>query len=245
MNLKLLLLSFTVIVSIHYFVLTYFLKEKTPLQSKANNKPISIQLTKIQKVQIKKTEVKKTKTIVKRKAKKVQKKKKQIKKKQLKKKIVKKKIIEKKKKQTIQKIKKIETKTNTKMEQKVDKKILKKTEAKKIVNQASKESLLLLSKKIQEKKENYFTRLKQYIARYKNYPSISRRLEEEGKSTISFRVLNNGSFTNVKVLVSSGITRLDEAALNSILEAEKFETFDESIKDKYLDFKIHLEYSLE
>ena len=243
MNIKIVLFSFSIIVGIHYFTLTYLFKEKPLLPSKTNSQIISIQLSQIKKQEIKKTVVKekiKPKTLRKTKAKvKSKQKPKKIKKniskkppikKLIDKKIVKKKLIVKEKeKEVIKERKKISI-----AEEKI-----------KIEKRKAQESQLLIIKQSKKSKENYFSKLKQYIASYKSYPSISRRLEQEGTSMVSFRVLRNGSFTNIKLIHSSGEERLDDAALESIHEAEKFKPFDSTIKEKYLDFKVQLEYKLE
>ena len=47
-----------------------------------------------------------------------------------------------------------------------------------------------------------------------NYPEVSIRLNEEGTTTLSFRVMTDGSVSNVAVAKSSGSDRLDTAALS-------------------------------
>ena len=226
-------------------MLTYFFKEKPLIQSETNSKIISIQLNQIKKQEVKKTIVKektkpkvkkKTKVKPKPKPKKIQKivsKKLAVKKKAKKKLLIKEEVKKVKSEKIVEQLSKKEVKENIVRKELED-------EQRKL-----KESQLLIKKQSQKSKANYYSKLKQYIATYKSYPSISRRLGEEGISEVSFRVLKNGTFTNIKLRHSSGADRLDEAALESIEEANKFDAFDKKIKDKYLDFKVQLEYKLE
>jgi len=47
-----------------------------------------------------------------------------------------------------------------------------------------------------------------------NYPEVSVRLNEEGVTTLSFKVMTDGSVSNVAVAKSSGSDRLDNAAIS-------------------------------
>lgn len=50
------------------------------------------------------------------------------------------------------------------------------------------------------------------------YPSLSRRLGEEGAVLLRVRVLIDGTAGEVRVLRSSGYPRLDEAAKNTVAQ---------------------------
>jgi len=90
----------------------------------------------------------------------------------------------------------------------------------------------------------YSTKLRAEINKNKEYPTISKKLKEEGKVIISFKVLRNGQFTNIRVDISSGIERLDKAALNALYETKEFESFGSNINNEYLDFILPLEFTL-
>lgn len=47
-----------------------------------------------------------------------------------------------------------------------------------------------------------------------NYPEVSVRLNEEGTTTLSMKVMADGSVSNVTVAKSSGYSRLDDAAVS-------------------------------
>lgn len=100
-------------------------------------------------------------------------------------------------------------------------------------NQIIKENLFI---------KNYISQLREEINKNKVYPTISRKLKEQGKVIISFRVLKNGVFENINIQTSSNIKRLDEAALNALYDTKKFRSFDEEITKDYMDFEVPLEF---
>lgn len=100
-------------------------------------------------------------------------------------------------------------------------------------NQIIKENLFI---------KNYISQLREEINKNKVYPPISRKLKEEGKVIISFRVLKNGVFENINIQTSCNIKRLDEAALNALYDTKKFRSFDEQINKDYMDFEVPLEF---
>ena len=58
--------------------------------------------------------------------------------------------------------------------------------------------------------KKYQAELREEINKNKVYPNISKKLKEEGKVIVSFRVMKNGLFENIRVNTSSNIKRLDE-----------------------------------
>jgi protein TonB len=93
--------------------------------------------------------------------------------------------------------------------------------------------------------DNYASRLREEINKNKNYPTISKKLREEGRVIVSFRVLNTGQFTNIRVFVSSTKERLDKAALNALYNTKEYQAFDNKLINKeFLDFELPLEFKL-
>lgn len=92
--------------------------------------------------------------------------------------------------------------------------------------------------------DNYASKLRKEINKNKNYPTISKKLKEEGRVLLSFRVLKSGQFTNIKILASSAKERLDKAALNALYDTKEYEAFDNSINKEFLDFELPLEFKL-
>lgn len=97
----------------------------------------------------------------------------------------------------------------------------------------------------QEYMNQYRNRLREEINKNKTYPTISKKLKEEGKVIVSFRVLQNGIFSEIKLLVSSDKERLDKAALNALYDTKHFEPYDNKIVNKeYLDFEVPIDFKL-
>ena len=90
--------------------------------------------------------------------------------------------------------------------------------------------------------KKYKTELREEINKNKTYPTISRKLKEQGKVIVSFRVMKNGSFENIKLNGSSNIKRLDEAALNALYETKKFKPFENELNKEFVDFELPLEF---
>lgn len=249
MNFKLLVLCFISISTAHYFLFAQVInKEPKPIH-KPKYQKVSLQMATykepiIEKPKEIKPEPKKIeeikevikKPIIKKKAiKKV------AKKKPVKKIIKKPKIIKKTKKV---KLKKIEKKIIKKpIEKPVVKPIVKKIEKKEIkkVNTVNKAQSL---QKYKQHKQTYLTKLRAKIDRNKKYPSISRRLKEQGVVSVSFRVLKNGLFENIKVSKGSGKRRLDKAAIKALEQTNHFHSFPKEIKDDFLDITLQIAFKL-
>ena len=92
--------------------------------------------------------------------------------------------------------------------------------------------------------DNYASKLRDEINKNKTYPTISKKLKEEGRVVLSFRVLKSGQFTNIMIQVSSNKERLDKAALNALYDTKEYESFDKSINKEFLDFELPLEFKL-
>ena len=253
MNFKLLVLCFLSISTAHYFLFAQIIqKEPTPIH-KPKYQKVTLQMAtykepiiekpkeikpepkKIEEVQevvqkpiIKKPIIKKKaiKKVVKKKPKKIKKTKpKKVVKKVIKKPIVRKPIVKKPvvKKEPIKKIKKIEKK-----------------EVKKLSNINKAQSL----ERYKQYKQTYLTKLRAKIDSNKKYPSISRRLKEQGIVTVSFRVMKNGIFKNIKVSKSSNKRRLDKAAIKALETTNHFDAFTKEIKDDFLDITLQIAFKL-
>ncbi|NQY54162.1 MAG: energy transducer TonB [Campylobacteraceae bacterium] len=219
----------------HYFILFKEYKKEIPNISKPKYSKVSIQFIKEQLAVKKKTKriekVQKTKELTK------------IKKKIFKKPITKtaKKVFVKK---TIKKVEKTPPKKEIVKKIKISKKeFVEKTqvEKKEIKKHTSETQSLLKTKNF---KKNYISELRAAIDKNKNYPLIAKRLKQEGRVLLSFRVLKNGEFINMKIISSSGLKRLDKAALKALFITKSFKKFATEIKEQYLDFTLPLEFKI-
>lgn len=93
--------------------------------------------------------------------------------------------------------------------------------------------------------DNYGKKLRDEINRNKKYPTISKKLKEQGKVIVRFRVLKNGKFDNIHILVSSNNKRLDNAALNALYDTKEYEPFNEKIKKDFIEYNLPLEFILD
>lgn len=235
MNKLVLFISFTIIAFLHFFALTFFYEKKQiKLISKPEYQKVSVQLASIKTPSPKKEipkKILKEKEIIKKPIKKEAKRKtaKKVVKK-IEKKVIKKKIIKEAIEKPLEKIVK-----------KVPKPIKEvKKKAPKVANKIATQSL----EKYIKIKEDYMTALRAAIDKNKKYPRASKRLGEQGSVMLSFRVLKNGVFQNMKILQSSGKRRLDKAALKALNLTQSFKPFTDEIKKEFMDISLPIKFKL-
>ena len=227
MNKFILTLCFLVVTLLHILLFIYYRNEIlfTTTQNKPSDEIVQIQLSK--------TTIEKEKTEEKRVLEEQKKIKEIIEKKETLKKIEtpKKEIIENKKEEIKQE--KVEE-TTTQVENKTK------------IEENQKEILEEKSKAIEKKLiDDYSKRLREEINKNKNYPTISKKLKEEGEVFVSFRVLKDGTFTNINLQKSSGKQRLDNSALEAIENTKQFEPFKAQITKEYIEYNLPLLFTLE
>ena len=210
--------SFIFVIIIHFLILNYFKTSKIQDSQIQDNNPILLQIAKIEPKTETKVEVQKEVVIIEKKVEKPITKPTPIK--QVEKplpiktaSLVKEEIIENKNLKNSEVVQKTETHSN---EEKIEKE--------------------------NEYLTKYKTELREEINKNKTYPTISRKLKEQGKVIVSFRVMKNGLFENIKLSGSSNIKRLDEAALNALYETKKFKPFENEINKEFVDFELPLEF---
>ena len=210
--------SFIFVIIIHFLILNYFKTSKIQDSQIQDNNPILLQIAKIEPKTETKIEVQKEVVIIEKKVEKPITKPTPIK--QVEKplpiktaSLVKEEIIENKNLKNSEVVQKTETHSN---EEKIEKE--------------------------NEYLTKYKTELREEINKNKTYPTISRKLKEQGKVIVSFRVMKNGLFENIKLSGSSNIKRLDEAALNALYETKKFKPFENEINKEFVDFELPLEF---
>ena len=210
--------SFIFVIIIHFSILNYFKTSKIQDSQIQDNNPILLQIAKIEPKTETKIEVQKEVVIIEKKVEKPITKPTPIK--QVEKplpiktaSLVKEEIIENKNLKNSEVVQKTETHSN---EEKIEKE--------------------------NEYLKKYKTELREEINKNKTYPTISRKLKEQGKVIVSFRVMKNGLFENIKLSGSSNIKRLDEAALNALYETKKFKPFENEINKEFVDFELPLEF---
>ena len=241
MNKFIIFASFFVVTSLHILLFLYY--RNTPIITSLpniSNPTIQFQLTKITEVEkpIEKPAIEEKKEIVKEiKKEEIQKPTEKIK--ALEKETPKK--VEKEKVQVKEEIKETLQKTSENIE---EVKEIKKT----IPNEQNTKETIKPSPKIDHQEnmliDKYASKLREEINKNKTYPTISKKLHEQGSVIVSFRVLKSGEFINIRLISSSNKERLDKAALNALYDTKEFEVFDKEINKEFLDFNLPLEFKL-
>lgn len=225
MNKFILTLCFLVVTLLHILLFFYYRNEIlfTTTQNKPSNEIVQIQLSK---TTIEKEKIEEKKVL--EEPKQIEK---IVEKKELVKKIEtpKKQIIENKKEEI--KEEKVEEKTNISTTNR---------------EQVQKEILEEKNKELEKKFiDEYGKRLREEINKNKNYPTISKKLKEEGEVIVRFKVLKNGTFTNIHLVKSSGKQRLDNSAIEAIEVTKQFEPFNAQITKEYIEYNLPLLFTLE
>lgn len=248
------LFSFIVVFALHYSAFSYMYDIKKEELPKPEYKKVAIQLasfklpTEVKKIETKPIiENKIVKKPIKKEAKRT------IVKKNQKKKIVKKVV---KKKKIYKKI--VKEKPKKHVEKKIEKEIEKVVieEPVKIDYEDLKLTTLPTTKVVSTTKakptqqsfhvkKEYKNSLRRLLDRNKKYPRSSKRLQEQGKVIVSFRVLKNGVFENIRLITSSGKQRLDKAALKALNVTGKFKKFPKELNHlAYMDFTLPMKFKL-
>ena len=211
--------SFIFVIIIHFLILNYFKTSKIQNSQTQDNNPILLQIAKIEPKTETKVEVQKEVVIIEKKVEKPIAKPTPIK--------------------PVEKPLPIKKTASLVKEELIENKNLKNSEVtQKIETQTNEEKI----EKENEYLRKYKTELREEINKNKTYPTISRKLKEQGKVIVSFRVMKNGLFENIKLSGSSNIKRLDEAALNALYETKKFKPFENEINKEFVDFELPLEF---
>lgn len=90
----------------------------------------------------------------------------------------------------------------------------------------------------------YSDRVRQEITNVKSYPPMSRRLGETGSVLVNFTVTADGELSSVTITESSGLERLDRAAMDAVRNAAPFDTFPPEIQRDSLAMSITLIFDI-
>nr|VFJ48175.1 MAG: protein TonB [Candidatus Kentron sp. FW]VFJ53656.1 MAG: protein TonB [Candidatus Kentron sp. FW] len=105
------------------------------------------------------------------------------------------------------------------------------------------ESIQSASAKREE--DHYLAALRRRIERRKYYPRASQRRGEEGKVVVSFVIRKDGELTDLAIVRSSGIQRLDEAALKTLRRITPFEPIPAALGRNQWALSVPISYSLQ
>ncbi len=91
---------------------------------------------------------------------------------------------------------------------------------------------------------DYRSTLLRLIERHKYYPLRARRAGLEGTATVAFTVSSNGEINGVSLAQSSGMSLLDQAAIQTIRRVDKAPPFPSGIERSKWRFVIPLAYNI-
>ena len=94
------------------------------------------------------------------------------------------------------------------------------------------------------KSDNYIGSILRKIHNNKNYPPQAKRMKQEGTSTVSFILKNNGSLEKTLISKTSGHKLLDSSAINTITKSAPYPPFPKNITAKQLELNIDIEFVL-
>jgi len=93
-------------------------------------------------------------------------------------------------------------------------------------------------------RQHYLAALAAQINRRRYYPKIARRRGEQGRVVVSFVVSKYGELSDMKVVESSGIKRLDEAALKTLRRASPFKPIPTALDKERWSISVPIEFKL-
>jgi protein TonB len=88
----------------------------------------------------------------------------------------------------------------------------------------------------------YKTELRGLINENVVYPAVAKRMNVEGVATVSFRVLADGSITNVSLESSSGNKTLDAAALEAVKKIKRYKAIPSEFATNEMDLSIPIKF---
>ena len=90
----------------------------------------------------------------------------------------------------------------------------------------------------------YQSALAEDIEREKFYPSLARRLNQEGIIRVGFTVLADGRITNIHLVEPSAATALNQGAIEAIKRVGQFKPIPPALGMQSMDLNISLIYKL-
>ena len=232
--------SFFIIVLLHYSFLNAVPLKNEVISQISNPKVFKIALKKVKITQkeIKKVlpsskpkEIVKNTQKVKPKIKKIVKKaKRKIQKtvkKTIPKRVIKKKIVKKE-------IKKVQKKEQVKLVQTMTKKIIQKE--KPLTDNANPLKNVI--------KNEYLSKIKSHIEKYKKYPRRAKRLNQQGKVVVSFKIEKNGQIKDIEIKSRCPFKKLNIAAINILKEIAQFDPIPNELNKNSWDIEVPISYSI-
>jgi len=125
-----------------------------------------------------------------------------------------------------------------------------------VTNHAPKPAKVIKPKKVarpapQKRTVNNANLLRQYeqiirqrIEQKKTYPRRAKRMRKQGTVKVAFTISKAGILSNLRIVQSSGVKSLDQAALSAVKKVGKFAPIPANIKKQSLSYTIPIAYRL-
>ncbi len=92
--------------------------------------------------------------------------------------------------------------------------------------------------------KQYGRSVQQKIEQKKNYPRRAKRRQQQGVTKVGFTLNKNGVIANLRIVQSSGFSRLDNATLQAVKQVGRFPAFPAGITKQSIRYIIPVSYRL-
>ncbi|ABC33592.1 Periplasmic protein TonB, links inner and outer membranes [Hahella chejuensis KCTC 2396] len=102
----------------------------------------------------------------------------------------------------------------------------------------------LSSAQIVSIEQAYINALQLALEKNKRYPLSAKRRRQEGTSTVEFTIMKSGDIAEVRLLDSSGISRLDEAAVKALVTLAQFHPIPDELDRNHWKMSVPIRFQL-
>lgn len=117
-------------------------------------------------------------------------------------------------------------------------------ETKKVSDEVVKETVIssAATQHINDLRSQYKAQLRSKIEENKHYPSMSRRLGQEGTVVVAFTLLKDGHIINITIDTPSPFERLNASALEAVKKVKRFLPIPDELGENKMDIKVPIKF---